>query len=211
MRRAFYRFLRWCPGALGIFLRQKLFPFYLKSCGHGVLFGRFVDLINARNISLGRGTVISNRAELRAGDHPDKTITIRDNVFIGIATRLDATRGTILLSEGTNIGSDCLLAASKSLVLEKNVLVAAYCEIADSSSISRQGTLQEEGKGLTIGEGTWLGARCRVAAGIDIGSDVVAGAHSVILTDVEDNSVIVGNPASVLRKRILRADANNGR
>lgn len=58
---------------------------------------------------------------------------------------------------------------------------------------------------ITVGDNVWLGAGVQVMPGVTIGSNVVIGGGSVVVKDVPDNSVAVGNPCRVVR-RITDAD-----
>jgi maltose O-acetyltransferase len=46
----------------------------------------------------------------------------------------------------------------------------------------------------------WVGGNVTILAGITIGNGCVVGAGSVVTRDVEDYSVVVGNPARVIKK-----------
>ena len=52
---------------------------------------------------------------------------------------------------------------------------------------------------ITIGDNVWIGAGVQVMPGVTIGSNVVIGGGSVVVRDVPDNSVAVGNPCRVIR------------
>lgn len=58
---------------------------------------------------------------------------------------------------------------------------------------------------ITVGDNVWIGAGVQVMPGVTIGSNVVIGGGSVVVKDVPDNSVAVGNPCRVVR-RITEAD-----
>ena len=45
----------------------------------------------------------------------------------------------------------------------------------------------------------WIGAGVQVLPGVTIGSNVVIGAGAVVVNDIPDNVVAVGNPCRVLR------------
>jgi len=45
-----------------------------------------------------------------------------------------------------------------------------------------------------------IGAGCTINPGITIGENALIGAGSVVTRDVPDNTVVVGNPARVIRK-----------
>ena len=52
---------------------------------------------------------------------------------------------------------------------------------------------------ITVGDNVWIGAGVQVMPGVTIGSNVVIGAGSVVVKDIPDNSVAVGNPCRVIR------------
>ena len=52
---------------------------------------------------------------------------------------------------------------------------------------------------ITVGDNVWIGAGVQVMPGVKIGSNVVIGGGSVVVKDIPDNSVAVGNPCRVVR------------
>ncbi len=52
---------------------------------------------------------------------------------------------------------------------------------------------------ITVGDNVWIGAGVQVMPGVTIGSNVVIGGGSVVVKDIPDNSVAVGNPCHVIR------------
>ena len=46
----------------------------------------------------------------------------------------------------------------------------------------------------------WIGAGVQVMPGVTIGSNVVIGGGSVVVKDIPDNSVAVGNPCKAFRE-----------
>lgn len=53
---------------------------------------------------------------------------------------------------------------------------------------------------ISVGDNVWIGAGVQVMPGVTIGSNVVIGGGSVVVKDIPDNCVAVGNPCRVLRK-----------
>ncbi|MHB8810783.1 MAG: acyltransferase [Desulfobulbaceae bacterium] len=198
-----FRFACWCPGALGLWLRQRLFPRYFKKCGRKALFGRFVEFVAPEKIELGNRVVLSNGAVLDAGRaQASPAIIIEDSVFIGTGTILKAEdQGTLTIKAGANFSSMCRVRASAPLTVGRNCLVAAYSEIGEASPAE---DLQAQGKdirGTTIEDGCWLGVRMRILSGVTVGHDTIVGAHAVVTSDLPPFVVAVGSPAAVRRKR----------
>jgi maltose O-acetyltransferase len=57
----------------------------------------------------------------------------------------------------------------------------------------------EAAEPITIGANAWLGGGVIVLPGVTVGADAVVGAGAVVTRDVAPGSVVVGNPARVLR------------
>lgn len=57
---------------------------------------------------------------------------------------------------------------------------------------------------ITIGDGCWIATDSTVLPGIDIGDYSVVAAGSVVCRPVEPNSVVGGNPAKFIKRRILK-------
>ena len=57
-------------------------------------------------------------------------------------------------------------------------------------------------KGNTvIGNDVWIGQNAVILPGVHIGDGAIIGANSIVGSDVEPYTIVVGNPARVLRKR----------
>ena len=210
MKGPVYRFARWCPGALGLWIRQKLFPRYFYSCGKNVLFARFVTLIAPEKVKLGDRVVLNNGAVLDASQSEMQVpgIVLEDDVFVGTESVLKvAGKGLLTVCAGANFSSLCTVRANTGIRIGENCLLAAYCEV-DSAIMQDQqegsaapGSDGGKGRDIEIGNGCWLGVRMRIPAGVSIGHDTIVGAHSFVANDLPPYSVAVGNPARVIRNR----------
>ena len=52
-----------------------------------------------------------------------------------------------------------------------------------------------------IGNDVWIGQNATILPGVHIGDGAIIGANSVVREDVEPYTVVIGNPAKVLRER----------
>lgn len=111
----------------------------------------------------------------------------------------------MIIGSGCSIGHFNEIYATKSIVIEDNVLTADRVYISDNlhgyenpeipvikQPIKQNGTVR-------IGEGSWLGAGACVI-GANIGKHCVIGANAVVTHDIPDYSVAVGIPAKVIKK-----------
>lgn len=210
MPQIIYRLLRWCPGIIGLLLRQKLYRFVLGRCGRGVLIGRFVDLVNPRGIAIADNVILNEGSRLDAG-RPDGIdgirISLEKGVFIGAFTELLAGPGRIVIGEGGNIGSRCRITATTDVLLADHVLLAGYCLVggtqpgaADSGKMPAA-AVQPAAAPTSIGRGSWLGLRCQVNTGASIGDGTIVGAHAVVDAPLPEYAIAVGQPATVKRMR----------
>ena len=53
---------------------------------------------------------------------------------------------------------------------------------------------------VLIEDGVWIGAGATILPGVHIGKNAVIGSAAVVTKDVEENSIVAGNPARLIRK-----------
>lgn len=195
------------PGAVGIWLRSKLYPLLLKQCGKGLVVGCNVAIRSPGRMVMGANVVIADGCTLDAKGSEGNGLIIGDNVFIGEKTIISMTSGTIEIGAGSNIGSSCRIGTMGYTRIGKKVLIAAYCylvggghdagrkdiPIIDQPNISKGGVVVEDG--------CWLGTRVTVLDGVKLGHDSILGAHSLVTKDVPEMSIAMGCPAKVVKDR----------
>lgn len=69
---------------------------------------------------------------------------------------------------------------------------------------------EAEARRVVVEDDVWIGARVIVLAGVRIGRGSVLGAGAVVARDVPPLSVVVGNPARVIRTRRREGILENG-
>jgi maltose O-acetyltransferase len=102
-------------------------------------------------------------------------VTINDGVYIN-------ARG------GITIGDDVSISANSSIVSTG----------LDSSKKSFNQTHID--KEIIIGNNVQIAVGAIILAGVTIGNNLIVGAGSIVTKDIEDNCIVVGNPAKILRK-----------
>ena len=59
-------------------------------------------------------------------------------------------------------------------------------------------------KPITICDGVWIGVGAFIGPGVTIGEGAVVGAYAVVTKDVEPWTVVGGNPAKFIKKRVIK-------
>ncbi len=78
-----------------------------------------------------------------------------------------------------------------------NVSIYTACHSTDPVE---RNSRQEWAEGVTIGGNVWIGGSVTILPGVHIGDNVTIGAGSVVVKDIPDGSVAIGNPCKVIKK-----------
>ena len=196
----------WMPGALGLWLRSKLYPKVLGKVGRNVTFGVNVVLRHPQKIFIDDNVVIDDNCVLDAKGSTNRGIIIGDGVFLGRNTILNCKNGDIVLGENANFGFNCHIFSASLVEIGKNALIAAYTYfVGGDHTFSRVDIAPlfqpRTSKGIVVGDNVWLGAGVVVQDGVTIGRDVIIGSNAVVNRDIPDYTIAVGVPAKVIKKR----------
>lgn len=195
------------PGALGYWLRRKLYRGLFARAGRNLILGRHVTVRGASRIELGDDVFIDDHCVLDArGEHA--SIRIEDGVLVSRNTVIRAREGDLRIGAGSDIGCNCVLGTDSRLDVGRDVLMAAYGYLVAGGNhntedpevpIIRQGV--ESRGGIVVGDGAWLGARVTVLDGNRVGEGAIVGAHALVTRDIPARAVAQGVPARVVRER----------
>ncbi len=107
------------------------------------------------------------------------------------------------IGQNVYIGPQCNIGSSR---IEDNCILGSGVHVVSGSRQHNFNDLDkpinEQGgvlKKVTIGEDSWVGNGAIVMA--NIGKKCIVGAGAVVAKDVEDFSVVAGNPARIIKKR----------
>tara|TARA_B110000881_G_C18303528_1_gene378244 strand:+ start:103 stop:621 length:519 start_codon:yes stop_codon:yes gene_type:complete len=113
-------------------------------------------------------------------DYGDK-VSLGDRVYIN-------THCTILDGGIVNIGNDCMLGPNVQLLTVSH-------DVDPIKRLNKTSYVND----IHIEHNVWLGAGVIVLAGVTIGENSVVGAGSVVTKNVPPNTMVVGNPAAVIK------------
>jgi acetyltransferase-like isoleucine patch superfamily enzyme len=199
-------FSSWVPGALGLFLRAKLYPLVLGSVGRNVVFGVNVTLRHPHKIAIGDNVVIDDCCCLDAKGTDNKGIVIGSGVFVGRNTILSCKNGDIVVENDANLGFNCEIFSASRVRVGKSVLMAAYTYLVGGDHLYDRTDIPvlEQGRtarGIEVDDNVWLGTHVVVTDGSRIGRDAIIGAGAVVVGDIAEFSIAAGIPAKVMRDR----------
>ena len=161
-------------------------------------------------------SVVGNFAAFKAGELQPVIIAIGNNLIrkriaeeltvkFGLAIHpKSAISSSSRLGEGTVVMANASINADvqigKHVIINTNASIDHDCEIGDFVHLSPQVGL---GGNVCIGEGTHVGIGASVKQGIKIGKWTTIGAGAVVIRDIPDYAVAVGNPTRVIKYNTL--------
>ncbi len=86
----------------------------------------------------------------------------------------------------------------KHCIVNTASVIEHECVIEDFVHISPNATLAGN---ITVKEGAHIGIGANIIQGVNIGKYAVIGAGAVVISDVPDYAVVVGNPAKLIKIR----------
>lgn len=130
-------------------------------------------------------------------------VTLYGPVFIN--NGVEISEGTsigqfVVISDNCKIGKNCKIfyfaSLSKDVVLEDNVFVGPGVRFSNDKYPPTKTS-----QGAYVKEGAVIGLNACIGAGITIGRRSVVGMGAIVIDDVPDERVVVGNPARIIATR----------
>lgn len=156
---------------------------------------------------IGDGTIVSTGAIVFAGSTIGARVIlgdqscVRERVTIGDDVVLG--RGC-LVENDTTIGAMSKIQAEAYITaystLEEHVFIAPCVVTTNDNLMGRTERRHELIAGPTIRRGARVGGGAVLCPGVEIGEEAFVGAGSVVTRDVPARTIVVGNPARVLRE-----------
>jgi sugar O-acyltransferase (sialic acid O-acetyltransferase NeuD family) len=118
--------------------------------------------------------------------HPSASVTSMARLGCGVVIFQNVT-----ITSNVRIGNHVIILPNS--VISHDDVIGDYTCITGGVCISG---------GVTIGEFCYLGTNSSIIGNVRIGNYCLVGMGSVVLGNIEDNQVVVGNPARFLRKTV---------
>ena len=231
LRKALSRFLKAAKGT-----EFRIDPAIRTSDLLEQVAGQVVPLLRGlvrlrRRIFLGRGVAMRSRWHFAAGRYcriaahceldclSKQGITLGHGVSLGRygtirCSGLRALGAGVVVEDFVGIGDFFYLGAYGGIVIGEETIVGQRFTVHSdnhnfsdpATGIRQQGTT---GLPVRIGPRCWIGSNVTILGGVSVGADSVIGAGSVVTKSFPAGSILVGNPARLMRNRLEGAPAHD--
>lgn len=120
-------------------------------------------------------------------------VTRTPEAFIHIGQNVGISGATIYARKGITIGDHTMIGGNAKILDNDFHPLEAQARLADDKS-------QIAAREIRIGKNCFIGCNSIILKGTVLGDNCVVGAGAVVSGKFEDNCVIAGNPARVIRK-----------
>ncbi|NJO83456.1 MAG: acyltransferase [Blastochloris sp.] len=196
----------WTPSLVGIALRSVAYRSIMRLDGAAAIEDG-VRLRFANNIRLGRGVYLDHGVYLHAcpnGIRIGAESYVMKNAILHIYNFRDLPNAGIVIGERSLIGEACVLRGQGGITIGDDVYLAPLVQMLavnhvyhdTTRPISHQGITAQ---GIVVEDGAWIGGGAIILDGVRIGCNAVIGAGAVVTKDVPPYTIVVGNPARIVR------------
>jgi acetyltransferase-like isoleucine patch superfamily enzyme len=141
----------------------------------------------------------------------------------GVVVHNNCTFGDVKFKGTAVIEPYCRLSGDSKIIIGDNFYMNAGCHIQGDITIGKDVMIgpktviwgrdhglskdmpirmQEHIKqSISIGDDVWIGANVTILKGVNIANGVVIGAGSVVIKDIPEYAIVVGNPARIIKYR----------
>lgn len=99
------------------------------------------------------------------------------------------------------IGDDVVLYSLGEIEIGSNSVISQKSYLCTGSHDYTKETFDIFSKKIAIGDSCWLATDVFVAPGITISDGAIVGARSSVLRDIDANTINVGSPSKIIKKR----------
>jgi acetyltransferase-like isoleucine patch superfamily enzyme len=197
------------PGALGLFLRSKIYRFLFKDIGKNVIFGRYVTIRCPDNIKLGNNVFIDDYCFLDGRGASDEKIIIEEKTILNRHSYIQSKEGKIHIGPNVSIGTGSVIISQGGIEIGKWVSLAGGSKISggmfkivESESEESMPFHRYSNGTIHVGEYSIIGSGSVIIDGISVGKRCMVGPGSIVVKNIPDDTVVSAYPAMILRRQV---------
>ena len=133
-----------------------------------------------------------------------RPLFLQSDKVIGIGNGVDFDNGcSVVMKHCSNIGNYARLRGNYAkITIGKHVMMGEYCTIiVQNHRYLEEGYDGFEGKDVLVDDFSWIGDFVIILPGVTIGKHAIIGAGAVVVKNIPDYAIAVGNPAVVKKYR----------
>lgn len=120
---------------------------------------------------------------------------VERNVCFGIGS-------LVTIKDHGNLGINCSIEGGGEVTIGSHVMMGKDCLImTQNHKYNAHGFSGSDIGNVVIGDRVWVGARCTILKGVQIGDDAIIGAGAVVSRDIPPRAIAVGVPARPVKFR----------
>lgn len=111
------------------------------------------------------------------------------------------------MKKGACLGPHTICYNQAIVEMEENATLSQYSYLCTAGHETDKTNTASEGlitAAITIGKDAWIGTRAFIGMGVEIGEGAIIGATASVYKDVEAWTIVGGNPAKFIKKRVLK-------
>jgi acetyltransferase-like isoleucine patch superfamily enzyme len=158
--------------------------------------------------AFGSGSMIIPPSRVQAPEciYIGSRVRVHEHVWLCVVPQPGAPKPRLEIGDGTSINRFVKIVCAGSVIIGGECLIGDHVFIGDTEyrhddpgvPISHQPL--ETPRPVVIGFGSHIGFRAMIKPGVTLGENAYVGAGAVVTEDVPERTVVVGDPARIIRR-----------
>ena len=111
----------------------------------------------------------------------------------------------LTIGDWSSIGEDALVYNLGPVTIGERVTISQRSHLCAGTHDHTDPAMPLQKPPITVKDQTWICADAFIGPGITVGEGAVVGARAVAMSDVDDWTIVGGNPARAIKERTLRS------
>lgn len=154
--------------------------------------------------SIGLGTVLANLIFQRI-----LRINHKAPFMVHYTSRINSPKRIEIINDNNSdkiyncfaVSIGCYIQAKNTIQIYSSSMFAPGVKIISANHNYKDLSAHEKERGIVIGKNVWIGANVTILPGVNIGDNTIIGAGSVVTKSMPSNSICVGIPCKVIRRK----------
>lgn len=166
-----------------------------------------IKIKGKNNILILEENSILRKTKIRVEGENHKIVIGKNSMINRTMIEIYDNNGDLIIGNNVSFAKvRFIMGEGKNVTIGDEALFSYDIEIrnTDSHRIFNEGEdiVTNIGKDIVIKKHVWIGAGSKILKGVTIGEGAIVGGNSVVVKNVEANTIVAGNPAKKIREKI---------